>query len=64
MTTQARGGPYEVSFDKPRWLPLPSVNDVQGVRAFPTAELGRKLGILSPSVMEKVREALRYSLDL
>ncbi len=64
MTTQPRGGPYEIAFPKPRWLPLESVIDVQGLRAIGIHELGPKVGVLPPVVMDKIKAALRHALDL
>jgi mRNA interferase MazF len=64
MTTKPRGGRYEVEFEKPRWLPLPSVVDIQGLRALSTHDLGHKLGTLGLPTMERIRAALRYALDL
>lgn len=64
MTTKPRGGRYEVAFVKPRWLPLESVIDVQGVRSMVTVELGRKLGVLPSAVMQEVKTALRYAFEI
>jgi mRNA interferase MazF len=64
LTTQPRGGLYEVAFPKPRWLPLESVIDVQGLRAIGVHELGHRAGVLPPGIMDKVRTALRHALDL
>lgn len=64
MTTQPRGGPYEIAFPKPRWLPLESVIDVQGLRAIGTHELSNRIGVLPVTVMDKVKSALRHALNL
>jgi len=64
LTTQNRASQYEVEIPKQRFLREESVANVQGIASLPTARLERKLGQLPEDVMEKIREALKFALDL
>lgn len=64
FTTQHRFSPYEVTVSGLPFLDRDSVANVQGLSSIPTIRLERKLGRLPTSVMNQVRAALRYILDL
>lgn len=64
MTTQNRGSRYEVDLGKLPFLREASFVNVQGIASVPTARLERKLGQMPPELLEKVKAALRYALDL
>jgi mRNA interferase MazF len=64
MTTQNRGSQYEVDIGKLPFLREASFVNVQGIASIPSVRLERKLGQMHPELLEKVKEALRYALDL
>lgn len=64
LTSQLRNLPGEVDLGKPRWLPKRSAVNVQGLASFDPRKLSRKMGVLSDSDMEQVKQALRALLDL
>jgi len=64
LTTQHRGSRYEVELGKLPFLEQASVANVQGIGSLAKARLERKLGQLPTQLMSKVKEALRFSLDL
>jgi mRNA interferase MazF len=64
MTTQNRGSRYEVDLGKLSFLREASFVNVQGIASIPGVRLERKLGQLPPELLEKIKEALRYALDL
>jgi mRNA interferase MazF len=48
-------------------LPFPdreSVANVQGLGSLPTVRLERKIGRLSAEIMERLKDALAFALDL
>jgi mRNA interferase MazF len=64
VTTQNRGSRYEVDLGRLPFLREASFVNVQGIASIPTNRLERKLGRLSDALLEKIKEALRYALDL
>ena len=64
MTTQNRGSRYEVDLGKLPFLRESSFVNVQGIASIPTVRLERKLGQMPPELLEKIKTALRYALDL
>lgn len=64
MTTQNRGSRYEIDLGKLPFLREASFVNVQGIASVPTVRLERKLGQMPPELLEKVKAALRYALDL
>lgn len=64
LTTQNRQTKYEVALPKLPFLDRPSVANVQGIGSLPTVRLERKLGKLSESTMEQVKQALTFALAL
>ena len=64
LTTQNRQSKYEVLLPKLSFLHEVSVANVQGIASIPTVRLERKLGSVPQSVMDEIRKALRFALDL
>jgi len=64
LTTQNRHSQYEVVLPKLSFLHEASIANVQGIASIPTVRLERMLGKVSESVMNDVRQALRFALDL
>jgi mRNA interferase MazF len=64
LTTQLRGSRYEVPAGHLPFLQQPSVINVQGIGALVEPRLERKLGQLPPDTMAKVKDAIRFALDL
>jgi mRNA interferase MazF len=64
VTTQNRGSSYEVALPRLSFLQRDSVANIQGLGSIPTVRLERKLGVLPDEVMLRIRQALRFALDL
>ena len=64
LTTQQTGSPYEVPLPRLPFLDRASVANVQGLGSLPTARLERKIGRLSAAIMEQLKNALVFALDL
>lgn len=64
LTTQQRGSPYEVPVGSLPFLDASSVVNVQGIGALIEPRLERKLGQVPPALMAKVKEPIRFALDL
>ncbi|HEX9732886.1 MAG TPA: type II toxin-antitoxin system PemK/MazF family toxin [Thermoanaerobaculia bacterium] len=64
LSTQDRDSLYEVTLPKLRFLHRPSVANVQGLGSLALARLERKIGVLPRAVLEELKEALKYALDL
>ena len=64
LTTQGRGSPYEVPLPRLPFLDRESVANVQGLGSLPTVRLERKIGSLSAEIMERLKDALAFALDL
>jgi mRNA interferase MazF len=64
LTTQNRHSDYEVALPKLSFLREMSIANVQGIGSIPTIRLERKLGRVPEEVMNNVRQALRFALDL
>ena len=64
LTTQRRNSPYEVPLPRFPFLDRESVANVQGLGSLPTVRLERRLGRLSAEVMEHLKDALAFALDL
>ena len=54
----------EVDIVKPRWLPKHSAVNVQGLASFDRHKLSRRMGALTRTEMDRVKEALRDFLGL
>jgi mRNA interferase MazF len=64
LTTQRRNSPYEVPLPRLSFLDRESVANVQGLGSLPTVRLERKIGRVSRDVMEQLKDALAFALDL
>ncbi len=64
LTTQHRGSRYEIPVGDLPFLHQPSVVNVQGIGSLVEPRLERKLGQLSPAMMAKVKDAIRFVLEL
>lgn len=64
LTTQRRDSPYEVPLPRLPFLDRESVANVQGLGSLPTVRLERRIGRLSVAVMEHLKDALEFALDI
>jgi mRNA interferase MazF len=64
LTSEDRGSEYEVEMPKLPFLHLDGVANVQGIGSLAVKRLERRLGVLPVEVMERIKKALRFALDL
>ena len=64
LTSEDRGSQYEVKMPKLPFLRLEGVANVQGVASLPQRRLERRLGVLPKETLERIKNALRFALDL
>jgi mRNA interferase MazF len=64
LTTQNRGSRYEIELGRVRFLNEVSVANVQGIGSIPTIRLQRRLGLLSAEILDRIKQAIRFALDL
>ena len=64
LTTQNRGGRYEIELGRVRFLNEMSVANVQGIGSIPAIRLQRRLGLLSTEILDRIKKAIRFALDL
>ena len=64
LTSEDRGSEYEVEMQKLPFLRLEGVANVQGIASMPVKRLERRLGMLPKEVMDRIKKALRFALDL
>ncbi|MGO4885077.1 MAG: type II toxin-antitoxin system PemK/MazF family toxin [Bryobacteraceae bacterium] len=64
LTTQRRNSPYELPLPRLPFLDRESVANVQGLGSLPTVRLERRIGKLSVAIMERLKDALAFALDL
>ena len=64
LTTQNRGSAYEVELKDVPFLREESVANVQGIASLPRVRLERRLGSLRPDALAKIKEAIRFALEL
>ena len=66
LTTQVKGGKYEVPLPRVKFLPggEPGVANVQGIMAVEHFRFGKSAGEFIPDVLKNVRQALAYMLEL
>ena len=64
LITQRRSSRYEVPLPRLPFLDRESVANVQGLGSLPTVRLERKIGRLSAGIMEQIKAALAFALDL
>jgi mRNA interferase MazF len=62
--TQRRKSQYEVPLPRLPFLDRESVANVQGLGSLPTVRLERIIGRLSAALMERLKAALAFALDL
>ena len=64
LTTQRRDSPYEVPLPRLPFLDRESVANAQGLGSLPTVRLERRIGRLPPDMMERLKNAWAFALDL
>jgi mRNA interferase MazF len=64
LTSQNRGSQYEVPMPKLPFLREESIANVQGVASLPVTRLERKLGQLPNDILQKVKRALAFAIEL
>ena len=64
ITSQNRGSVLEVSLGHLRFLTPESTANVQAIGSLPKTRFERKLGILPPADLEKIRQAMRIAFAL
>lgn len=66
MTTQIRGGDYEVPLPRVRWMPGADegVANVQGLTSVENHRLERRAGLFAPQVIRSVRDKIAWLLEL
>ena len=64
LTSEDRGSQYEVKMPRLPFLRLEGVANVQGIASLPQRRLERRLGVLPKAVMDQIKDALRFALDL
>ena len=62
--TQNRGSVYEVELKDVPFLREESVANVQGVGSIARVRLERRLGSLQPEALAKIKEAIRFAMEL
>jgi mRNA-degrading endonuclease toxin of MazEF toxin-antitoxin module len=65
LTTEIRGGNYEVAVPRVRWMPGADegVANVQGITAIEHHRLQRRSGQFEPAVVRKIRKAIAWMLE-
>jgi mRNA interferase MazF len=63
-TSQDRGSDYEVKISGLSFLKNDGVANVQGVGSIPLRRLEKKLGVIPEVLMQEIRGALKFALDL
>jgi mRNA-degrading endonuclease toxin of MazEF toxin-antitoxin module len=66
LTTELKGGQYEVPLPRVKFLPGNDrgVVNIQGITAVEHFRLGRRAGEFFPAVLAQVKDALAYLLEL
>jgi mRNA interferase MazF len=66
LTTQIRGGDYEVNLPRVRWMPgaAQGVANVQGITSIEFRRLERRTGRFDTPVITEVRKAVAWMLEL
>ena len=64
LTTQFRGSAYEIEIGRVNFLNEHSYANIQGLGSLPLVRLERFLGKLSPEFILKVKDGIRFALDL
>ena len=64
LTSEDRGSKYEVKIPGLPFLRLEGVANVQGIASLPQRRLECRLGVMPSEVMDRIKDALRFALDL
>lgn len=64
VTSVYRESPYEVELPSRPFFRMKSYANVQGLQAIQHHELNGPLGVIFGKPLEKVKDALRHSMDL
>lgn len=64
LTTQDRRSRYEIELGNLRFLKEMSVANVQGIGSIPMSRLQRRLGSLPTETLDRIKQAVRFTLDL
>ena len=64
LTSQNRASPYEVPMPKLPFLRDETTANVQGIASLPVTRLERKLGQAPTDLLQKVKRALAYAMEL
>jgi len=64
LTKQSRGTKYEVTMPRVPWLKLQSYANVLGLASVQHHELTDKRGVFEASVVERIKDAIRWTFDL
>ncbi len=66
LTTQVRGGNYEVTIPRVRWLPGDDsgVGNVQGITSVEFHRFTQRAGRFEADVVAKVRDAIAWMLEI
>jgi mRNA interferase MazF len=64
ITSSYRGSAYEIELPSSHFLRMKSYANVQGLQAIQDHELGDKVGVIFGEPFEKIKAALRWTLEL
>src|SRR6266446_8324064 len=64
LTTENRRSKYEIEVAKQPFLRLESVANVQGIASLPVKRLERKVGELPKDVLDQIKRAVAFALDI
>ena len=66
LTTEIRGGNYEVAIPRVRWMPGADegVANVQGITSVEHRRLERRAGRFEATVVAKIRDAIAWMIEL
>jgi mRNA interferase MazF len=64
LTSENRGSKYEVRMPAVPWLRVQSYANVQGINSVEHHELLVKKGKFDPAVLNQIRDAIRWALEL
>jgi mRNA interferase MazF len=64
LTKESRASRYEVTMPRVPWLKLQSYANVQAIGSASFHELTDKRGRFEPTVISKIKDAIRFAFDL
>lgn len=64
LTTQNRESAYEVALPRLNFLDRDSIANIQGIGSLPTVHLHRRLGRVPDAVLQEIKRAIAFALDL